>query len=370
MASRGNAGFRLLEWLPSQKLLVGTARATWDTTWGLMMAELAPQSERGEYVRPAPQAGSEKPPRLLAESGRYHLYVGNACPWCHRVTLTLALRGLGPDAVSVTQLDDDPMRASRGGWAMPADLTQGDPVFGARDLKGVYDRASNAPGGFSGRCTAPLLIDKHIAASGKDSAIVSSESADVVRALNDLDVPGDKATSQPVELRPEELREEIDAINAWTYNLVNNGVYRAGFATQQGAYEDAERDVHQGLAKAEQLLANHRFLCGNVITEADVRLLPTVERFDAVYATLFRCGRRTIRCHYPNLARWRADLRKLPGVASTFDLQEAQRSYFTNLFPLNPGGIVPSLPEEVEKEDDTTFDLESCLARRVDPVVA
>ena len=126
------------------------------------------------------------------------------------------------------------------------------------------------------------------------------------------------------------------------YEQINNGVYRCGFATKQAAYERAERDVHAGLARVDELLSTRRFLCGETLSEADVRLLPTGARFDGCYAAFFRCGRRQIRSDYPHLARWLREMLELTGPL--FDLDDARRSYYTNLFPLNPGGIVPAGP--------------------------
>lgn len=179
--SRG--GLRLLEWIPSQKLLVGTARFTWTTLWRTMISELAPQSPEGAYVRPAPQVGSgaQWPASLPMVAGRYHVYVGNPCPWCHRVSITLALRGLlgNGGGVGCTRLANDPQRASRGGWCF--DAADPDPLIGAPDLKAVYDACT--PGGsYSGRCTAPLLVDL------QTSEIISNESADIIRMLNGLDL--------------------------------------------------------------------------------------------------------------------------------------------------------------------------------------
>jgi len=330
--SRG--GLRVLEWIPSQKALVTTARFTWTTLWRTMLSELAPQSPDGAYVRPAPQTGSgaEWPKSLPAVAGRYHVYVGNACPWCHRVSITLALRQQS-GAISSTTLDDNPERASRGGWCF--DRGDPDPLCGAADLKAVYDACT--PGGYTGRCTAPLLVDL------KTSTIISNESADIIRMLNSLRLP---ASGRVVDLYPPELAAGIDATNAWTYELINNGVYRAGFATQQKAYERAEADVHAGWARCDEALSKARFLCGDAVTEADVRLLPTAARFDGVYASFFRCGRKLIRADYPHVARWLSEMLALdPSVSSTFDLVGARRSYYTNLFPLNPGGIVPAGPE-------------------------
>lgn len=319
-------GVRLLEWVPSQQVLVKTARFGWGFAWQTMMRELAPQSDDGAYVRPAPQTGGGE--LRLDETKTYELYVGNACPWCHRAVLALALREL--DAVGITTLEDDAARASRGGWVLPRGSV--DPIFGETDLKRIYDAASG--GSYAGRCTAPLLLDR---GSG---AIVSNESGDIVRAV--LEFRGGAAND--ADLRPPALAAAVDAAVDDIYDRVNNGVYRAGFATAQGAYEAADADVHDGLAALDAALAETRWVCGDVVTEADLRLYPTVARFDAAYARLFRVGRKLVRADYPHLERWRGDFAALPGVAGTVDVAAAARSYYASLFPLNPGGLVPVPP--------------------------
>jgi len=332
MAEEARGGLRILEWIPSQQLLVGTAKFTWKTLWLIMISELAPQSEEGGYVRPAPQLGAAAtwPADLPGVAGRYHVYVGNACPWCHRVSIVLALRELS-GAISTTRLDDDPQRASRGGWCFSA--SDPDPLCGAADLREVYNHCTEG-GKYEGRCTAPMLVDL------QTGRIISNESGDIVRMLNSF--PRETGLGNGVDLYPAHLRAEVDMTNAWVYEQVNNGVYRCGFATQQAAYERAERDVHAGLARADALLATTRFLCGDTLSEADVRLLPTGARFDGCYAAFFRCGRRQIRSDYPHVARWLREMLELTGPL--FDLDEARKSYYTNLFPLNPGGIVPAGP--------------------------
>ncbi|KAL1527441.1 hypothetical protein AB1Y20_016107 [Prymnesium parvum] len=341
--SRG--GVRLLEWIPSQQLLVTSARFAWNTLWKVMLSELAPQSDDGDYVRPAPQMGTGAtwPAELPVVSGRYHLYLGNACPWCHRVAASARLRQqllakTGPPQptqfLSFTRLVSDPQRASRGGWVFDSD--DPDPLCDAADLKGVYDRCT--PGGYSGRCTAPLLVDL------ETSTIISQESADIIRMLGQVSL---NPSGRAVDLYPTALRADIDATCKWVYTQVNNGVYGCGFATTQSAYERAERGVHEGLSRCDELLSSQRFLCGAQITEADVWLLPTAVRFDGIYASFFRCGRRQIRSDYPNIARWMKELLQLTG-SDLFDLDAARRSYYTDLFPLNPGGIVPSGPSAAD----------------------
>jgi putative glutathione S-transferase len=334
-AETSRGGLRILEWIPSQQLLVGTARYVWNRLWYVMLSELAPQSPEGAYVRPAPQLGSSAvtgwPEALPAVSGRYHVYLGNACPWCHRVGATLALRGLS-GVVGVTRMADDPERASRGGWAF--DASDPDPLCGAADLRQVYDKCTKG-GSYRGRCTAPLLLDLQA------GSIISNESGDIVRMLNGLDVgeSGEAASGEgggaasaesfearSIDLFPVALRSEIDATCGWVYDQINNGVYRAGFCTSQHAYEEAEAAVHAGLQRADGLLASRRFLCGATLTEADVRLLPTAVRFDGVYASLFRCGRKQIRSDYPHVQRWMREVLQMTG-SGWFDLEAARRSY-------------------------------------------
>ena len=239
MAEEARGGLRILEWIPSQQLLVGTAKFTWKTLWLTMISELAPQSSEGDYVRPAPQLGAAAtwPADLPGVAGRYHVYVGNACPWCHRVSIVVALRELS-GALSTTRMDDDPQRASRGGWCFSA--SDPDPLCGAADLREVYNHCTEG-GKYEGRCTAPLLVDL------QTGRIISNESGDIVRMLNSF--PREPGLGSGVDLYPPHQRAEVDDINAWVYEQVNNGVYRCGFATQQAAYERAERDVHVGLVR-------------------------------------------------------------------------------------------------------------------------
>ena len=264
--------------------------------------------------------------------------IADPCPWCHRVSITLALRGLLGRGVSCTRLDNDPEKASRGGWCFSQD--DPDPLIGASDLKAVYDSCTEG-GSYTGRCTAPLLVDL------QTGTIISNESADIIRMLNGLDLPPAEAAAesndQAVDLYPSAKAAAIDETNAWTYELVNNGVYRCGFATKQGAYEKAEADVHAGLRRCDDALAASRFLCGDTVSEADVRLMPTIVRFDGVYAPFFRCGRYQVRSDYPNVRRWSEEMLKLTGP-NLFDLDDARTGYYRDLFPLNPGGIVPAGP--------------------------
>lgn len=336
-------GFQLLKWaggmLPQGALVQG-AKGAWKATWLTFMKELAPQSKDGAYSRPGysfTDAISSAPgTKYPVQAGRYHVYTGNACPWCHRVLLVLAIRGLRGD-IGVGELHDNPEKATRGGWVFPG---MKDPVSGCRDLYGVYNRAHP---GFIGRCTAPCLVDT------KTFKIVSNESSDIVRMLGSADFPG----SNGVDLYPKHLRSEIDSVNALVYNKINNGVYKSGFATTQVAYDKAQKELYEGLDEMEQRLGKNRFLVGDRFTEADLRLYPTIIRYDTAYAVLFKCSKRRIE-DYPNLSAWLRDVYQLPcldadgtraayGIQDTFNLDDARRSY-SELFPINPGGIVPSGP--------------------------
>ncbi|KAK9916212.1 hypothetical protein WJX75_000127 [Coccomyxa subellipsoidea] len=335
-SAEATKGFGLLEWtgkVISQGTLVKGAKMGWHFAWETMMKELAPQTKDGSYARPTYKLkGVIGSPEFPAETGRYHLYVGNACPWCHRVLLALIVRGLLPH-ISYTMAVDDPERASRGGWV----FDQPEPVFNASDLREVYDAASP---GYRGRCTAPLLVDK------RTRKLVCNESSDIVRMLNSVQLPG----STPFDLYPAQLSGEIEAINDIVHNKINNGVYKSGFATTQAAYARAQQELYGALDLVEQNLSEHRFLVGDRFTEADLRLYPTVVRYDGMYATLFKCCRKRI-SDYPNLSAWLRDVYQIAvqdasqmQISTSFDLDEARRSYFTSLFPLNPGGIVPIGP--------------------------
>jgi len=253
------------------------------------------------------------------------------------VQLALVLRRVPPGVVTVVHLLDDPGRASRGGWAFDPAKGVSDPVFGAADLREVYDRATGSgDGGYLGRCTAPLLVDR------ETGRVVCNDSAQIVRMLGCAQEPAPGTTDcREVELVPADLRDEIEMTNAWTYALLSNAVYRSGFATTQEAFERAVNDVARGLERAERLLEGRRFLCGERVTEADVMLLPCAARFDAVYAFLFLRGSCGLWRERPSLQRWLQDCWSLPGVRNTIDVRSCQESYYGTLFPLNPSQIVP-----------------------------
>ena len=275
-----------------------------------------------------------------AEPGRYHLYVSYACPWASRALLVRRLKGL-EDVISMSVVD--PVRDERG-WRFPAEHRPGpddagglpgpgpDPVNGYRYLAEAYRRADPD---FSGHVSVPVLWDK------RNGTIVNNESAEIIRILNsEFD---EWAGNPDLDLYPEELREQIDAINERVYDTVNNGVYKAGFARSQDAYEDAFDALFESLDWLEGLLGESRYLTGGRITEADWRLFTTLVRFDAVYHNHFRCNLRKI-VQYPNLWGYARDLYGQPGVAKTVVLDEIKRHYYMTHPSLNPLRIVPKGP--------------------------
>ncbi|WP_431858340.1 glutathione S-transferase family protein [Azospirillum sp.] len=283
----------------------------------------------GAFVRPATQfrerVSADGSTPFKAEAGRYHLYVSYACPWAHRTLILRTLKGL-EEVVSVSAVD--PLMLENG-WEFPEG---GDPLTGARFLYEVYLRARP---GYSGRVTVPVLWDK---ASGR---IVNNESAEIIRILNrEFDAFGDASR----DFCPEDLRDEIDRINAVVYDRVNNGVYKAGFATTQDKYEQAFDALFDALDELDARLAGARWLVGNRLTEADWRLFTTLVRFDAVYVGHFKCNKRRI-SDYPHLSGYLRDLYQMPGIAQTVRFDHIKRHYYASHRTINPTGVVPKGPD-------------------------
>lgn len=302
------------------KLIIQLGRFVWTTMWRIMMSKLAPRDASGAYVRPQSQfrdrIGSETYP---AASGRYKLFVGMGCPWAHRTLITRALKGL-ESAIAVSIVSPSP---ENGGWILDK------PEFGCSTLAELYRLAKP---GYEGRSTVPVLWDC------ETNTIVNNESSEIIVMLN---AELNKFAAHPeIDLYPDSLRDEIDRWNLKTYNSVNNGVYRCGFAQTQEAYESACNELFAMLDTIDKALENHRYLCGDTLTLADIRLFTTLFRFDAAYYGIFKCSRRRIH-DYANLGAYVRDIYQLPGVADTCDLQAVKRDYYGNLFPLNPGGIIP-----------------------------
>ena len=273
-----------------------------------------------------------------AEAGRYRLYVANACPWAHRTLIARKLLGL-EDVIDVAVVA---AKMPADGWYFTdeEDGAVPDPD-GARLLRDVYLRADAK---FTGRVTVPVLWDT------KTGTIVNNESREIVRMLNTVFLPlaeHPKRTTYIVELH-DAIEAEIDAI----YNPVNNGVYRAGFARTQEAYEEAVSELFAELDRLNETLAVSRFLCGDTLTEADIFLFTTLIRFDHVYYHHFKCSRRAI-SDYPHLARLRAEVYRLPGVAETVNLEHIVTHYYWSHESINPKRIVPLLPSLEELFGET-----------------
>ncbi|AIB13810.1 hypothetical protein ABAZ39_17885 (plasmid) [Azospirillum argentinense] len=281
----------------------------------------------GAFVRPETQfrnwvrADGSTP--FQPEAGRYHLFVSLACPWAHRTLILRKLKGL-EDAIGVTVVD--PLMREEG-WTFP----EPDPITGSTRLHEVYTKADPT---YSGRVTVPVLWDR------KTGTIVSNESAEIVRMLNrDFDAFGDAS----LDFYPAELAEEIDRLNAFVYDRVNNGVYKAGFATSQEKYEQAFDALFAALDELDERLGGQRYLLGNRQTEVDWRLFTTLVRFDAVYVGHFKCNLRRI-ADYPNLSGYLRDLYQVPGVAETVDFHHIKRHYYASHTMINPTGVVPKGP--------------------------
>ncbi|MDH5563498.1 MAG: glutathione S-transferase family protein [Nitrospirota bacterium] len=265
-----------------------------------------------------------------ATQGRYHLYVSWACPWAHRTIIVRRLKQL-EDVVGMTVVD--PIRDDRG-WAFrngPGHTT--DPINGFHYLSEAY--VATHPQ-YHMRVTVPVLWD------GESRRIVSNSDDDIMRMFNHA---FHEFTESPIELYPEDLRPDIDELNAFLYEHVNNGVYCAGFATTQMAYEQAVRELFDALDHMERRLSNRRYLFGNRIVEADWRFFVTLIRFDAVYHGHFKCNLRRI-VDYPNLFGYLKDLYQQEGIADTVNFDHIKRHYYITHDDINPTRIVPLGPDQ------------------------
>ncbi|WP_311171439.1 glutathione S-transferase family protein [Halobellus ordinarius] len=277
-----------------------------------------------------------------AESGRYHVYISRACPWAHRVAMTRRLKGLEDD-ISLSIVE--PVRHDDG-WEFSEEYP--DPLYGEAYLRDIYTRADPE---FTGRVTVPVLWDK------EQETVVNNESREIMRML-DTEFDGD------VDLWPAGYREEVDEAIDEIYDPINNGVYRAGFADTQAAYETAVDDVFDALDHWESVLDDQRFLAGEVLTEADIAMFATLVRFDHVYHTHFKCNRRAIH-EYPNLWNYTKELYQLPGVAETVNVDHITRHYYKSHGDVNPKRLVPAGPDidfsEPHDRDRLPADLPAAL---------
>jgi putative glutathione S-transferase len=307
-----------------------------DGTW--IADDEALRHAQGRFVRPPSRfrswvtadgtPGPSGSGGFAAERGRYHLYVSHACPWAHRTAIFRRLKGL-EDAIGIAVTH---WRTGEHGWTFePGPGVVPDAVNGADYLYQVYLAADP---GYSGRVTVPVLWDKQRA------TIVNNESAEIIRMLNGA---FDAAGAAGGDYYPAGLRAQIDAVNERVYATLNNGVYRAGFARTQAAYEEAVIPLFATLDWLEARLARQRYVAGDVPTEADWRLFTTLVRFDAVYYSHFKCNLRRL-VDYPNLWRYTRRVYALPGVAKTVDMREIKDHYYRSMKEINPTQIVPKGP--------------------------
>ncbi|MGY4531865.1 putative glutathione S-transferase [Pseudomonas sp. TE3786] len=285
-------------------------------------------AQRRNWVTANGEPGPSGEGGYKAEAGRYHLYVSLACPWAHRTLIFRKLKGLESliDVSVVSWL----MREN--GWTF--DTAHGSTGDALDSLNLMYQRYIADDAQYTGRVTVPVLWDKKL------KRIVSNESSEIIRMFNSA---FNELTGNHLDFYPEALRGEIDTLNERIYPNVNNGVYRAGFATTQEAYEEAFDGLFNTLESLETLLSQNRYLAGEQISEADWRLFTTLIRFDAVYHGHFKCNLKRIE-DYPNLSNWLRELYQWPGVAETVDFEHIKHHYYASHLTINPTGVVPKGP--------------------------
>lgn len=309
-------------------LVDGQWRDQWYDTESTGGRFIRNQSQFRNWVTADGSAGPSGAAGFRAEPGRYHLYVSLACPWASRALILRALKGL-QDMVSISVVN--PYMGENGWTFEPAPGVIPDPVLNASYLYQIYQRADPH---YSGRVTVPALWDL------KTSTIVNNESSEIIRMFNSA---FDGVGAKPGDYAPAVLLPQIDALNAEIYDAVNNGVYKAGFATTQPVYDREVRGVFAELDRLEQRLARQPYLLGDRVTEADWRLFTTLIRFDSVYYGHFKCNLRRL-TDYPNLWRYTRTLYHWPGVAETVDFDHIKQHYYRSHKTINPTGIVPAGP--------------------------
>ncbi|CAG8546534.1 15818_t:CDS:10 [Dentiscutata erythropus] len=265
------------------------------------------------------------------EKDRYHLYIAWGCPWAHRTAIVRALKGL-ENIIGLSVVD---YIMGEKGWKFSTpEETPGcipDTVNNAQFLSELYFKANPD---YDGRYTVPVLWDKKL------QTIVNNESSEIIRIFNDAFddfVPETKGKT----FYPKQLASEIDKINDWIYNKINNGVYKCGFAETQDAYMNHIGPLFEALDDVEAILSENEFLVGNTFTEADIRLWTTIVRFDPVYHTHFKTNLKTIKHDYPNILRWARQIYKIPKVADTVNMTHIKNGYYKGMKKINPHGIVP-----------------------------
>ena len=263
-----------------------------------------------------------------AEANRYHLYVSLACPWASRTLMIRTLKGL-EDMISISVVH--PLMLEHGWTFEEGEGVIGDPIFQVRYLHQVYTAVEPD---YTGRVTVPVLFDK------KTKTIVNNESSEIIRMLN---TAFDGLGAKPGNYVPDQWLEEIDTVNDFVYHRINNGVYKAGFATKQEVYEEEVTALFAALDQMEERLAGQDYLVGNRLTEADIRLFTTLVRFDAVYFGHFKCNLKPLTA-YPNLWAYTKRIYQLPGMAQTVNFDHIKRHYYGSHKTINPTGVIPMGP--------------------------
>ncbi len=312
-----------------------------DGKWMSEWKPLQKADEKGRFVRqvsefrnwitPDGAAGPTGVGGFKAEAGRYHLYVALICPWASRVLMARKLKGL-EDLITITVVN--PTMTDQGWQFGGYDGADEDPLFGARYLHEIYTRANPH---YTGRATVPVLWDK------KQNVLVNNESADILRML---DSAFEGIVPSALRLYPDDLKDEIDALNPRIYNLLNNGVYKAGFTKSVEAYHEAVDGVFAMLDELEEKLSGD-FLFGERLTETDIRTFVTLIRFDAAYYGLFKTNRKQIR-DYPKLQKYMERILRLPGIIETVNMDHITRGYYS-IKDLNPSMIHPTGPAHIEE---------------------
>lgn len=287
------------------------------------------EAQLRNWVTSDGSAGPTGKSGFIAESGRYHLYVSLACPWAHRTLIFRSLKGLEKH-ISVSVVSPDMLDK---GWTFDTENhSSGDTLFDSEFMHQIYTR--NNPK-YSGRVTVPVLWDK------KQNCIVSNESSEIIRMFN---TAFNEITGDDQDFYPENQQYAIDEINQFVYHNINNGVYKAGFATTQKAYEEAYNNLFNALDKVETTLTVQRYLTGDEITEADWRLFTTLIRFDAVYFGHFKCNKKMIE-QYQHIVNYLRELYQVAGVDETTDFYHIKRHYYFSHDMINPTRVVPNGPE-------------------------
>ena len=286
------------------------------------------QTQFRNWITADGSAGPTGQAGYKAEADRYHLYVSLACPWASRTLMIRTLKGL-EDMISISVVH--PLMLEHGWTFEEGEGVIGDPIFQARYLHEVYTAVKPD---YTGRVTVPVLFDK------KTKTIVNNESSEIIRMLN---TAFDGLGAKPGNYVPDQWLEEIDAVNDFVYHRINNGVYKAGFATKQEVYEEEVASLFAALDQMEERLAGQDYLVGNRLTEADIRLFTTLVRFDTVYFGHFKCNLKPLTA-YPKLWAYTKRIYQLPGIAQTVNFDHIKRHYYGSHKTINPTGVIPMGP--------------------------